>query len=163
MTPIGHLAVGFAVKRAVPRVPLAVLLVASWLLDILYFVFVFAGLESQDEPAPWSHGLLMSVMWSLLAGLLAVGISGDRRIGTAVGFVVFSHWVLDFISWNQLPLLLPGSATVGLGLIHRIGGSVVYVELALFLPALASYIVFVVKNRRQKRATRALAESMSHA
>jgi hypothetical protein len=37
------------------------------------------------------------------------------------------------------------------------------VELALFLPALASYIVFVVKNRRQKRAIRALAESMSHA
>src|SRR4051794_39388459 len=115
MTPIGHLAVGFAAKRIAPRVPLIVLFIASWLLDILFFAFAFAGLESEKDPAAWSHGLLLSVMWSLLAGLVAFGISLDRRIGRTVGLVVFSHWALDFISWNNLPLLLPGSRTVGLG------------------------------------------------
>jgi membrane-bound metal-dependent hydrolase YbcI (DUF457 family) len=153
MTPIGHLAVGFAAKRAVPRVSLVVLLIASWLPDILFFVFAFAGLERENDPAPWSHGLLMSVMWSSLVGLIALGISLDRRIGTTLGLVVFSHWVLDFISWNNLPLLLPGSRTVGLGLINRIGGSVIFVELALFVPAIASYIAFIWKNRRSKRST----------
>jgi membrane-bound metal-dependent hydrolase YbcI (DUF457 family) len=150
MTPIGHLAVGFAAKRFVPRVPLIALLIASWLPDILFLIFAFAGLESETAPAAWSHGLLLSIMWSLLVGLVAYGISLDQRIGKTLGIVVFSHWALDFIAWNNLPLLLPGSRTVGLGLINRIGGSVMLVELALFVPAVASYVAFVIKNRRSK-------------
>jgi hypothetical protein len=114
MTPIGHLAVGFAAKRVVPRVPLAVLFIASWLPDVLFFVFAFAGLERERDAAPWSHGFLMSIMWSSLVGLISLGISLD------------------------------------LGLINRLGGWVIFVELALFVPAIASYIAFIRKNGKKK-------------
>jgi len=154
MSPIGHLAVGFAAKRAVPKVPLVVLLIAAWLPDILFFVFNFAGMESREQPAPYSHGLLMNVMWSLLIGLLALGISLDRRVGTALGLVVFSHWVLDFVSWNNLPLFLRGSRTVGLGLINEIGDFIVVFELALLVPAVASYIAWLRNGRRDRRIGR---------
>ena len=163
MTPIGHLAVGFAAKRVAPRIPLAVLLAASWLLDALFFVFSAAGWENRADPAPYSHGLLMSVMWSLLAGLVALGISLDQRTGVVVGFVVFSHWLLDFVSWSHLPLLLRDSKTVGLGLIDRMGGAAIFVELALFLPAVASYAAFTTKNRKRKVEARATQRKVSHA
>jgi hypothetical protein len=163
MSPIGHLAVGFAAKRAVPKVPLVVLLVAAWLPDVLFFVFNFTGMESREQPAPFSHGLLMNVLWSLLTGLVALGISLDRRVGTALGLVVFSHWALDFVSWNNLPLFLRGSRTVGLGLINEIGNWIVVFELALFGPAVASYIAWLRNVRRERRIARGEAGTRSRA
>ena len=122
MSPIGHLAMGFAAKTVGPKVPLGVLLAASWLLDILYFVFAFAGIESAENitkpgvvPTPFSHGLFMAVIWSVLAGLLVWRVYRSTRAGMVIGLVVFSHWVLDFISWNNLYLLFEGSPKVGPG------------------------------------------------
>ena len=42
---IGHFALGFAAKPAVPRVSLAALLLASLFADVLWPVLVLAGLE----------------------------------------------------------------------------------------------------------------------
>ena len=61
----GHLGIGLAAKRVAPRAPLLVLLAASEILDLLCFVFIFAGLERAGEGTdlgtiPWSHGLFMS-------------------------------------------------------------------------------------------------------
>jgi hypothetical protein len=47
---------------------------------------------------PWSHGLFMSVVWSLVAALLVARIYRSKRAGTVVGLLVFSHWMLDFVS-----------------------------------------------------------------
>src|SRR5436190_1010001 len=41
---IGHIATGFAAKRAVPRVPLAVLLFAATFVDVLWGAFVLGVL-----------------------------------------------------------------------------------------------------------------------
>jgi hypothetical protein len=48
-----------------------------------------------------------------------------------IGLVVFSHWILDFVShpmWPSvqpdLPLLFAGSPTVGLGLWRSHGGAI---------------------------------------
>ncbi len=148
MTPIGHLAIGFALKPAGPRLPLGVLLAASWLLDILYFIFAFAGLESVANltnpgavPSPYSHGLFMALIWTGLAGLLAWRIYHSRRAGLVIGLVVFSHWVLDFISWNNLYLFFKGSPQVGLGLFNALGSGTIYIELGLFLVGMAIYLV----------------------
>ncbi len=148
MTPIGHLAIGFAFKPAGPRIQLGVLLAASWLLDILYFIFAFAGLESVANltnpgavPSPYSHGLFMALIWTGLAGLLAWRIYHSRRAGLVIGLVVFSHWVLDFISWNNLFLFFDGSPQVGLGLFDALGSGTIYIELGLFLVGMAIYLV----------------------
>jgi hypothetical protein len=123
MTPIGHLAIGFAAKRSGLKIPLYVYLLAAWLIDFLYLGFTLVGIESAENfsnpgavPSPWSHGLFMAVIWSLAAGLAAARIYRSRPAGGVLGLVVFSHWVLDFISWDNLLVFFPGSPEVGLGL-----------------------------------------------
>jgi hypothetical protein len=152
MSPLGHLAMGFAAKTAGPKISLGVLLAASWLLDILYFLFAFAGIESTENlsqpgafPTPWSHGLFMALIWTVLAGLLAGRFYHSRRAGLLIGLVVFSHWGLDFISWNNLPLFFEGSPKVGLGLFTSLGGNFMWIEVGLFVVGMAIYVV----TRRQ--------------
>ncbi|HVN54922.1 MAG TPA: hypothetical protein VMT46_11380 [Anaerolineaceae bacterium] len=127
-----HLAAGLAAKSAARKVPLWVLLVASEALDLLCFGFMALGLERAGTSRvdfshgiqvttpgwiPWSHGLFMAVVWSLLAAVICGLIFHDRRSGIVIGLVVFSHWALDFIVHpGELPLLFAGSPTVGLGL-----------------------------------------------
>ena len=49
---IGHFAVGFASKRAAPRASLGVLMAAPLFLDLLWPIFLIAGIESvRIEPA----------------------------------------------------------------------------------------------------------------
>ena len=131
MSGIGHLAAGFAAKPLSPQVPLWVYLAASETNDLLYFVFTATGLEKTVattmnftdgirylEPVvnPWSHGLFMSTVWAVLAGLLTGWIYRDRRAGLTLGLVVFSHWVFDFLMHSNLPLFFEGSPQLGIGL-----------------------------------------------
>jgi hypothetical protein len=46
MGPPGHLAIGFAMKPAAPKIPLWVLLIATETLDILCYCFNALGIES---------------------------------------------------------------------------------------------------------------------
>ena len=131
MSGIGHLAAGFAVKPVVSNVPLWVLLSASETNDILYLLFISTGLEQKAVTTfsfndgmtyltsavnPWSHGLFMSIVWSLTAAAIGMLIYKDRRSGVLLGAVVFSHWMLDFVMHSNLPLFFDRSPLVGLGL-----------------------------------------------
>lgn len=99
MGPFGHCAVGLAAKPVAPQVPLGVLLLATEILDIFATAFVYAGIEGGATAGnPWSHGLFMSVVWSVIAALLVARIYRSNRAGIVVGLLVFSHWVLDFVS-----------------------------------------------------------------
>lgn len=146
MTPIGHFAIGFAARRAGPKVSLGIWLIATWLLDIMYFIFAFAGIESLENiskpgvvPTPWSHGLFMALIWSAVAALVAGLIYRSKPVGVLIGLVVFSHWVLDFISWNNLFLFFEGSPKVGLGLFNALGANTIFIELGLFLVGITIY------------------------
>jgi hypothetical protein len=131
MSGLGHLALAFAAKPAVPHVPLWVLLIAGETQDILYFAFSAAGIEPQVNTVmnftegvkyltpvstPWSHGLFMSVIWAVTAAAIAFLVYRDRRASGVIGLVVFSHWILDFLMHSNLPLFFAGSPQVGLGL-----------------------------------------------
>ena len=131
MSGIGHLAAGFTAKPADPKIPLWVFLIASEINDILYFLFSTTGIEQKTvmtmdfsqgikylTPAvnPWSHGWFMSVIWSLIAAMVGFLVYKDRRSSLLLGFVVFSHWLLDFMMHSNLPLFFNGSPLVGLGL-----------------------------------------------
>ncbi|MBN1798581.1 MAG: hypothetical protein JW822_08380 [Spirochaetales bacterium] len=48
--------------------------------------------------SPWCHGLYMAPVWSVLAALASVLISRSFRMSLGIGFVVFIHWILDFIT-----------------------------------------------------------------
>jgi len=47
---------------------------------------------------PWSHGLFMALVWTALSSLVATRVSGRRRTGAFFGLLVFSHWLVDFVS-----------------------------------------------------------------
>jgi hypothetical protein len=163
MGPIGHFSVGLAAKPAVPKVPLGILLLATWILDVLAIVFGFAGIERGGSTEPsLSHGLFVSVIWSLVAAFLAARIYRDHRAGVVVGLLVFSHWVLDFVSHPMgfghpqrpdLPLLFHGSRNVGLGLYNSISVTqAILIEVAMFIPGAAVYATYVIMKRKGGRA-----------
>ena len=175
MGPIGHFSVGLAAKPLTPKVPLGVLLLATWLLDILAIGFGFAGIEGGGSAGlPWSHGLFMSVIWSVLAALLATRIYRTHRAGVVVGLLVFSHWVLDFVShpipfssfswrswqWSyghplpsDLPLFFRGSPKVGLGLYNSISAvEATVLEIGMFTLGGAVYAAYVFKKRKAARS-----------
>jgi hypothetical protein len=56
MGPIGHFAVGLAAKPVAPKVPLGLLFLATWLLDVLAIAFGFAGIEGvkRNPLVTWS-------------------------------------------------------------------------------------------------------------
>ena len=167
MGPPGHLAIGFAARPGAPLVPLWVFLVASWLLDFLSFGFEAIGLEefavTQIDNIQgvqilvpgsvfWSHGLLMSIIWSVVFGAVVYLFFRDRRTSVILGLVVFSHWILDFIVHiPDLPLFLDGSPLLGLGLWGSGPGLIAsgILEIALLAGGLAIFFVFRKRNQTQ--------------
>jgi hypothetical protein len=129
MASITHLGVGLAAKRLAPKVPVVVLILAAYAIDFIWAGFYFAGIEHLPGQLPvttnpWSHGLFMASVWSLLLGLAAFLVSRRKTLGLGLGLLVFSHWLIDWISHPMtaifpgdtgLSLLFDGSPTVGLG------------------------------------------------
>jgi hypothetical protein len=105
---------------------------------------------SKAARLPWSHGLLLCLGWSAAAGLLGAAGYRDRRTGVVVGSLVLSHWLLDAIVYNNLPVAFDDSRTVGLGLITTGPGlSAGFVlEGGLIVTGIAAYL-----NSRRRRAT----------
>jgi membrane-bound metal-dependent hydrolase YbcI (DUF457 family) len=126
---IGHFALGFAAKRATPRLSLAILFIAAQLADLLWPVFVAVGLEQvRIDPGntaatpldfvsyPFSHSLLMLVVWGVLFGLACTRILNQARVVVVIALLVVSHWVLDFVTHRPDMPLYPGGPKHGLGL-----------------------------------------------
>ena len=148
---IGHLAVALGVKKAAPRMPLGLLVGGAFGLDLLWPIFLAAGVESvRIDPGntaftplafdsyPWSHSLLLAVFWSLVAGAL-VGLSWKNvTAGFLMGMVVASHWLLDWVTHRPDLPLWPGGPEVGLGLWNSIPATIL-VEGGLFVAAIELY------------------------
>lgn len=144
---LGHFAVGLAAKPVAPKVSLGVLLVATQVIDILFGVFRLFRVDPLGS-SPWDHGLVMSLVWSLLAFGVYFAFSRDIRAGILVGVLVLSHWIGDFISWKEaLPIAFADSPRLGLGLYSSISIGIVG-ELGLFGAALAYYLLKTKANDR---------------
>jgi hypothetical protein len=87
---------------------------------------------------PWTHSLLMGIVWSLVLGGGYAAVRGDRASGVIVGLLVSSHWVLDWITHVPDLPLYPGGARVGLGLWRSMTATMV-VEAVIFVVGLAVY------------------------
>ena len=133
---VGHLAVALAAKRLSPRAPLAALVAAAYGLDLLWPFLLLAGIERVRvdtaasaftplvfEHYPWSHSLSMATIWSVGAGRLAASLLGNAVAGAVIGFVVLSHWLLDFVVHVPDLPLWPGGPRVGLGVWNSIPGT----------------------------------------
>jgi hypothetical protein len=164
MGPPGHFGIAFAVKPLAPKAPLLVLLAASEALDLLSLSFIATGIEDVGVsstnlkqglevlvPASvsWSHGLFMSIVWSIVFAVIAFLIWRDKRTSGIIGLVVFSHWVLDFIVHApDLPIFFDGSTRLGLGLWTSGPGLIASIILELFLLA-AGITIYMISRKRK--------------
>ncbi|MGB3562063.1 MAG: hypothetical protein WBH75_04750 [Thermoanaerobaculia bacterium] len=131
---VGHYGAALALKGAESRASLGLLFLGVQFVDILFFPLVLAGVEQMNivpgytesthfELAymPFTHGLVVSVLWAaLIAGGAFVALGdrpGRRSIALVLGAAVFSHWVLDLIVHTpDLPVLGDASTKLGFGL-----------------------------------------------
>lgn len=142
---IGHFAVGFASKRFAPRASLAVLLAAPLFCDLLWPLFLLFGWEhvriapgdTRFTPLdlydfPWSHSLLMVLVWATLFALVYGTWKRDRVGATVVWVGVVSHWVLDWVTHRpDMPLYPGGHGRFGLGLWNSVPATMA-VEVGMF-------------------------------
>jgi hypothetical protein len=149
---VGHFAVGLAAKRMAPEVSLAPLILAAIFADVLWVLFFVLGVERVViQPGlmaanslnlvyvPFSHGLVMDVVWGgLFAGVYFLS-RNDTRGAWVLFAAVVSHWFLDFVTHRPDMPLIPGiDLRFGLGLWNSRAATFV-VEGAVWLGAVVLY------------------------
>jgi hypothetical protein len=149
---IGHFALGFAAKRAAPQVSLGLLFAAAQFADLLWPGLVALGVEQvridpgntaftplDFESYPWSHSLILLVVWGIAIGSLARASGRTVRAAVVIGALVVSHWILDFVMHRPDLPLYPGSAKYGLGLWQSVPATFA-IEAALYAAGLWIYV-----------------------
>jgi len=122
----GHFAAAAAMKAKEPRVPTWALIVGVEVLDILFGIFVAAGIEHMTKTPgqaagvrldfiDWSHSILMTLVWSAL--FAALFWRRGRVVVAWCAIAVASHFVLDVVMHPPDLALWPRSAMhLGFGL-----------------------------------------------
>ena len=150
----GHAAVALAAKPLLPHRSLGVLFAATYLIDLIWPVFLLLGWERVEiEPGntaftplafvhyPWTHALLTAAGWGILFAVIATrGSLKPARDFFLLAGVVVSHWLLDLVSHRpDLPLVPGTSLLFGLGLWNSVAASIV-VEGGLFAAGITLYL-----------------------
>ncbi len=160
---VGHFGVGLAAKKVAPEVNLGVLFLFCQLLDLIWPALVLINVEhvSVDNAAtvvtplnfshyPFSHSLVATLSYSLIAALFTWRVFRFVRIGVATFAVVLSHWILDFMTHRpDLPLFF-GDEKFGLGLWNSLWGTF-FVEVGIFIIGIVIYLKSSpLQNRKRK-------------
>lgn len=149
---IGHFGVALAAKKFAPKTSLGTLFAAAEFLDLLWPAFLLLGWEhariapgiTRVQPLdfydyPISHSLLMTVVWSSLAGAAYYAVRRDAGGAKIVGILVASHWVLDFVVHRPDLPLWPGGPLAGLGLWNSWVASL-FIEFLIFAAGVWTYL-----------------------
>jgi hypothetical protein len=132
---VGHYSVAFAARSDRNRIPLWVLFIAVQFLDYIWATLVLLGIEKlrvikgftagsmlDSYFHPYSHSLIMAVIWSVVAALIYKRVCGrhGRRYSKSapliIGVAVLSHWVLDLVAHPRDLAIYDNSWKVGFGL-----------------------------------------------
>lgn len=162
---LGHFGLALAAKRVEPRLSLGTTFAAVQLADLIWPVFVLAGVERvaadpeatrmtklDFESYPWSHSLVMLLGWGLLFVGLLLARRRPGRAAVMAGLLVVSHWVLDWITHRpDLPLAPWSQAKLGLGLWNSPAGTLL-AELGLFAIGAVNYLRTTVARDRKGSA-----------
>jgi membrane-bound metal-dependent hydrolase YbcI (DUF457 family) len=160
---IGHYALALSAKKIDQLPSLAMTFIAVQFLDLLWPLFVLLGIETFEIEVgntaltplnftfyPYSHSLLTSIVWALLLGLVYFSITKNQKGSVLIGLLVFSHWILDFLTHRaDLPLSPFGSTKVGLGL-WNMPAVEITLEVGLFL--IGVFLYFKAAPPRRKMA-----------
>lgn len=104
----GHFGAGLALKSRYPSVPLAAIMVAAQLPDLLWVLFQTLGWEtlrgapahplSPDTlgPMPFSHDMSMALIYACILGAIGM-LTASVEWALALGLGVCSHVALDLL------------------------------------------------------------------
>lgn len=149
---LGHFAVAMGAKRWTGSVSLGTLTIAAQWADLLWPFLLLSGIEHATidpgitgftpiafEHYPWSHSLLLGLVWGLVLGGLHFAWRHDRGDALIVGGLVPSHWLLDVVVHRPDLPIWPGGPAVGMGLWDSIAGTLL-VEGLLFAIGAGLYL-----------------------
>ena len=163
MPAIAHVGVGFAAKKIAPNISVIYLIIAAELIEIVFFVFVAAGVETMPLPdkspfTPYSHSVFMGIIWSVLSALVTFLISKNKKVSIIIGLLVLSHTILDIIASPKLafyptdtkmPIFFNDSLSVGLGLFKYKAFALIS-EFGILIAGFIIYILTIRKAKVQK-------------
>src|SRR5215510_4167445 len=130
MFAINHAATALIVKRQFPTAPMIWLLLSVQLMELLWVLFNYVGLEkTTTEPIvksvsdihltfmPYSHSIASAVVLAVVT-LLIFARRFQPAVGVALGVGVLSHLILDLITHAPDIQIAPGinQPKFGLGL-----------------------------------------------
>ncbi len=156
---IGHFGIALGARKFAPALSLGTLFMATAFPDLLWPVFLLLGWErAAIDPGntalmpidfvyyPYSHSLVMALVWGILFGLVHYLFKRNRPHAAILGLVVFSHWLLDLpVHGPDLPLLPGLDVKAGFGLWnHPIW------ELSLETPLYAAGIYLLLRSQRPR-------------
>ncbi|MEK7729713.1 MAG: hypothetical protein AAB354_15005 [candidate division KSB1 bacterium] len=106
----GHFAIALALKARYRDVPLAALLFAAQLCDVLWLVLTALNVEHYRlyfalngtlhldlYEVPYSHAFFWTAFYALQVFLLFVRAEGQRHWAVPLSLAVLSHWFLDWL------------------------------------------------------------------
>ncbi|HEY0527416.1 MAG TPA: hypothetical protein VGD02_01200 [Gemmatimonadaceae bacterium] len=150
---LGHYGIAFAAKRAAPRTSLGALTFAAEFLDELWPILLLAGVEHvrivpglmaasplEFTSYPYSHSLLMALVWAALIGAIYFASRRYGRGGWILALLVVSHWVLDVpMHAKDLPITPWSDTKLGWGLWNSVPATYV-IEFAIYAIGIAIYL-----------------------
>jgi LexA-binding, inner membrane-associated putative hydrolase len=151
---LGHYGVAFAGKHVGPRTSLGALTFAAQFLDELWPILLLLGVEQvrivpglmAANPLdfvyyPFSHSLLMAVIWGILVGGAYFLLRHYGRGAWIMCALVVSHWFLDLPMHRADLPLWPGASSpkVGWGLWNSVPATYV-IEFAIYAIGIALYL-----------------------
>lgn len=130
---VGHYAAAFALKGKEKNASLGWLFIAVQFVDILFFPFAVWGLETMEfvpgftetndfkMEFPYTHGLLGSMVWSIVFGGIYYLFWGRKKtkgksVALVMGLAVLSHWFADLLVHTPDLPLVAGEPKFGFGL-----------------------------------------------
>ncbi len=149
---LGHFAVALAAKKAAPNISLGTLVFAAQFADMLWPVLLLLRIEQvrivpgllpvspfDFTSYPVSHSLIAQLGWGTSLGIIYFLVRRNVSSALLLGFLVPTHWLLDFIAHRPDMPIYPGGAKYGLGMWNSLPLTIV-VEYALFSAGTAVYL-----------------------
>ncbi|MDX1813042.1 MAG: metal-dependent hydrolase [Gammaproteobacteria bacterium] len=129
MFAINHAATALVVKKKYPQAPLWLLLISVQLMEMLWVVFNYLGLEYSSTNAtvssvldvnlshmPYSHSVFSTLVVAFIAWLVLSKWFHKPKIALAVILAISSHIILDLLTHTQDIALSPFQENEKLGL-----------------------------------------------
>lgn len=124
MYAINHAATALLIKKKYTSVPLFALLVSVQLMEILWVIFNFLGIEHFSvvnglvhlDFLPYSHSIFSGLFVSILCFLVVYFILKDNKLAIAISIGVFSHILIDIFFHEKDIQLTPFHSTPVFGL-----------------------------------------------